>query len=281
MALQYTMKNGNNQTVVITGACGGIGRALTERFLGIGAYVIATDIKEEDLVELRGDFDDQYEERLTTRALDVTSDESWDQLASFLSENHPSGISVLVNNAGVLRPGYIESISKDDIDFHIDINVKGVMLGVSHMLPFLAKARGHIINLASLAGVAPIPGISLYSASKFAVRGFSLAAAQELKPKGIKVTVICPDAVATPMLDLQQDYEEAALTFSGGKPLTADEVAAEIVSVAGEDKLELMLPTMRGVLAKVSSALPDLAELLIEPLKNRGLSQQKQYRSGK
>ncbi|RME92046.1 MAG: SDR family NAD(P)-dependent oxidoreductase [Candidatus Hydrogenedentota bacterium] len=266
------------KTVFITGACGGIGRSLTEKFLKKGAIVIATDFREDGLQELRAEFDSEYEEELTTLSLDVTSQESWNQCIEFIDEHYPRGIDVLINNAGVLKPGYIPTITKEDIDFHIDVNVKGVMLGTVLCFPFLQRTKGHIINLASLAGVAPVPGISLYSASKFAVRGFSLAAAAELKQYGIKVTVICPDAVQTPMLDLQKDYEEAALTFSGGKPLTPDEVANAILQVVGQDKLEVLLPPSRGILAKATSAIPEVADLLLEPLKQLGLAAQKKYR---
>ena len=77
----------------------------------------------------------------------------------------------------------------------------------------------------------PIPGIALYSASKFAIRGFTLALAMEVEQYNVNVTCICPDAVATPMLDLQIDYEEVALTFSGTKPLSAKEIANAVADV--------------------------------------------------
>src|SRR5205823_4569252 len=111
--------------------------------------------------------------------------------------------------------------------------------------------HGHIINIASMAALAPIPGISLYSASKYAVRGFSLAAAQELRAHGVYVTVVCPDAVQTPMLDAQLAHDEAAATFSGPRLLTVEEVGRAIIGQGlARRPLEIYLPPSRGWLAR-------------------------------
>ncbi len=118
-----------------------------------------------------------------------------------------------------MRPGHTPELLDGDVELQIGVNLKGVIYGTREaarlMLrqPDLAR-RGHIVNIASLAALAPIPGLTVYSATKYAVRAFSLAAAEELRPLGIAVTVVCPDAVKTPMLDLQVGYEEAALTFT-------------------------------------------------------------------
>jgi len=111
-----------------------------------------------------------------------------------------------------------------------------------------------------LAALAPVPGLALYSASKFAVRGYSLVAGMELAEHGIAVTTICPDAVQTPMLDQQKDKEQAALTFSGARALIVQEVVDAILDNALKNKpLEIILPTMRGVIAKAANAFPTIA----------------------
>src|SRR5205085_5137897 len=125
-------------------------------------------------------------------------------------------VDVLMNVAGYLLPGYIHETSADQIERHMDINAKGLMLGTQAAARVMVRqGQGHIINIASMAALAPVPGLCCYSASKYAVRAFSLAVAQELRPHGVYVTAVCPDAVQTPMLDLQVDYQEAAMTFSG------------------------------------------------------------------
>jgi 3-oxoacyl-[acyl-carrier protein] reductase len=134
-----------------------------------------------------------------------------------------------------------------------------------------------------MAALAPIPGISVYSASKFAVRGFSLAAAQELEPHGVYVTVVCPDAVATPMVDYQLDHAGAALTFSGPRILSVDEVAQAIVGLLeGKPRFELNLPRSRAWLAKASSLFPRfLKRRITARLMKQGLARQQTLKSAR
>lgn len=140
----------------------------------------------------------------------------------------------------------------------------------------MAGRGGHVVNVASLAALAPIPGLALYSASKHAVRAFSIAAAEELAPAGIAVTVVCPDAVATPMLDIQVDDPSAALTFSGGRVLTAGEVAELLAGrVLDERPIEIALPASRAWLARAASLAPGLAAWLRPWLERRGRERQK------
>ncbi|MBL8032405.1 MAG: SDR family oxidoreductase, partial [Leptospiraceae bacterium] len=208
----------SGKVIIVSGAAGGIGQELTQKLSAQGATVLATDVDEVALRKLN------TLTRVQTLVADVRKSEHWEKTFSEAQALGP--VYALINAVGVLKPGYIDKVSAKDIDFHIDINVKGVMLGSAVAArEFKTSGKGHIVNIASLAGVAPIPGIALYSASKFAVRGFTLALAAELKESGVKVTVVCPDAVKTPMLDLQKDYPEAALTFSGSAPLTAADVA--------------------------------------------------------
>jgi len=260
----------SGKVIIVSGAAGGIGQELTQKLSAQGATVLATDVDEVALRKLN------TLTRVQTLVADVRKSEHWEKTFSEAQALGP--VYALINAVGVLKPGYIDKVSAKDIDFHIDINVKGVMLGSAVAArEFKTSGKGHIVNIASLAGVAPIPGIALYSASKFAVRGFTLALAAELKESGVKVTVVCPDAVKTPMLDLQKDYPEAALTFSGSAPLTAADVADAIIAALGGDELEITLPFWRGVFAKTASALPGIAPMLIDTLRKAGLENQARY----
>lgn len=258
------------KVIIVTGAAGGIGQEIAGQLSTAGATVVASDVDEIALRRVGG------MTRVETVVADVRKGEDWENV--FASAARLGRVYALVNAVGVLKPGYIEAVSATDIDFHIDINVKGVMLGSAMAArEFRRHGSGHIVNIASLAGVAPIPGIGLYSASKFAVRGFTLALASELVGSGIYATVVCPDAVRTPMLDLQKDYPEAALTFSGPAPLTAGEVAQAVVSVIGKNETEVTLPLWRGMIAKAAGALPGLAPVLVEALRRAGLKNQEKY----
>ena len=184
-----------------------------------------------------------------------------------------------MNVAGVLRPGYCWEASPEDVDFHFDINVKGCIHGTAAAARVM-KPRGHgqIINVGSLSALVPVPGLTLYSASKFAVRGYSLAAAQELAPYGVSVSVVEPDAVQTPMLDLQVDYEQAALTFSGDKPLTVDDVLVGVDKALKTKTMEVIMPLGRGTIARLATAAPQLATKIAPAFVRKGRRKQEEIK---
>lgn len=264
----------SDKVVFLTGCASGLGLHLAQRFLDDGDRVVATDINLEGL-KAQAQSRRWSPDKVSLHRLDVTSWTQWQQVMADTLAAWKK-IDVLANVAGYLKPGRIHETAVEEIDRHLDINVKGLILGSKLAAEQMVKqGRGHIINIASLAGVAPIPGISLYSTSKFAVRGFTLALAQELKPLGVNATVICPDAIETPMLTLQEDYEEAALTFSGKHTLTVEQVADLILGkVLKEAPPEVLLPEWRGVLAKVGSAMPGLSFRLGSLLGKAGRSEQ-------
>jgi 3-oxoacyl-[acyl-carrier protein] reductase len=261
---------------MLTGCASGIGRHMAEALLKQGARVLVTDINYQALQEIFQNHRDPDLVRM--KELDVRSAESWEKAFEFAIENWGK-VDVLMNIAGYLLPGYINEVSIEEINKHIDINTKGVIFG-THLAvkQMLDQGFGHIINIASLAGIAAVPGLNLYSASKFAVRGFSLAVAEELKPHGIFVTVVCPDAVRTPMLDSQANYEEAALTFSGSRILSLTDIEDLILNKVLKNKpCEVMFPVSRGIMAKLSSAFPNLVSFVAPSLKNKGLKKQKEF----
>lgn len=266
----------------MTGAAGGVGRVLARDLLEDGHRLLVTDRNLKELKSFYEDAADRFGNMLTLQKLDVTSHDGWSKAIQSCAKKQ-GGLDVVLNIAGLLKPGYSYDVNQSEIDMHLDVNAKGTIYGIATAARFMkSQGHGHIISISSLAGVAPIPGISLYSASKFAVRGYSLAVAQELAPHGIQVTVLCPDAIRTPMLDLQKDYEEAALTFSGPRFLSAEEISLGIREIIqkGQSKkapVEVTLPFSRGFLAKVASFAPALNHGLAEMLRKKGLKGQKKY----
>ncbi|MFO0594087.1 MAG: SDR family oxidoreductase [Myxococcaceae bacterium] len=240
---------------LLTGCASGIGRHLARALSNLGHQVLATDVNEPGLREAAAK--DGWGEKVKLQALDVRDRGQW-QAALEAALKHFGRLDVLLNIAGYLKPGWTWEVDQAQIDRHLDINVKGVMHGVCVVGEhFKNQRKGHVINIGSLASLAPVPGLSLYSSSKFAVRGFTLAAAQELAPHGVKVTLVMPDAVQTPMLDLQVDYEQAAMTFSGPKALTVEDIERAIIDeVLPNAPLELPLPFTRGAIARVATFLP-------------------------
>jgi len=266
--------------VLITGCASGIGKHLVGALSRRGFRVVATDV---DLVTLEKKAVEETWDKENVRLgkLDVRNEEEW-EAALDLAEREFGGLDVVMNVAGVLVPAWIKDVKANDIDFVLGVNVKGSMLGTrAAARRFLSKGRGHIVNIGSLASLAPVPGLGLYAASKFAVRGFTLAAATELEPKGIAVTLVMPDAVQTPMLDLQVNYEEAAMTFSGPRPLTVEDIEKVIVEkVLPEKPLEVALPFSRGFLARVANTAPALAAKLEPMLRKQGRKAQEKIKRG-
>jgi NAD(P)-dependent dehydrogenase (short-subunit alcohol dehydrogenase family) len=202
--------------VLVTGCASGIGCDLAQVLLAAGHRVLATDRVLPPLQQAaRRWAAPRVPEQLQLRALDVTDPLAW-EAAVAAAQRCWGGLDVLVSVAGVLVPGWAHELTDDAVDLHLDVNVKGVVHGVRAVVPgMIAQGHGHIVNVASLAALAPVSGLALYCASKYAVRGYSLSVALELRPHGIAVTVVCPDPVQTPMLDVQRDVEAAAMTFSG------------------------------------------------------------------
>lgn len=266
--------------VVVTGAASGIGRALVTALAKSGRRVLAADLTQDGLARARAE-ERWSESTVATQFLDVTSAHDW-EIALDVANARFGGIDVLCNVAGVLTLGFVTDISPVDCDKQLLVNVKGTALGTAAAARRLiaAKNPGHIVNFGSLASLSPVPGLSMYCASKWAVRGFSLSVAVELEPHGISVSLVCPDAVQTPMLDQQKGRDEAALTFSGSRPLTVDEVVRAVIDrVLPGRPLEIAIPLQRGLLARAGGIAPAVAQKLYPMLKKKGLEGQKRSKS--
>jgi len=268
---------------LITGAASGIGRHLVEHYAspaGGSHRILAADIDVEGLQRLKAatGFSD---EQVAVATLDVRSPDNWRAVIDDALDRF-GDLDVLMNVAGVLMPGYVWEFDAKQVDFHVDVNIKGVMHGTNAAAQtFRSRGAGHIINIGSLSGLVPVSGLTLYSATKFAVRGFSLAAAQDLAPHGVSLTVINPDAVATPMLDLQVDYEQAALTFSGEAPLTVQEVREAVDKALETKAMELLVPFGRGLIARLTTFAPAPLTKVAPLFKKRGIANQQKAKQGR
>lgn len=248
------------KTILITGASNGIGRALTEHFIKDNWRVYATDNDVTPLSNIESP-------NLKVVKLDVREATAWTEVLSQI--NH---LDVIINNAGVVVPSFVTDINLQEADLQIDVNFKGVVNGSTLAAQKMVQQQsGHIINIASLAGIAPIHGLPVYAATKAAVRSFSLSIIPELREKNVNVTVICPDLVSTNMLTKQLDYAAAAMTFSGGKILsTADVIRAVVNNALRDRQIEVMIPKTRGWLGKIGNVFPTIAGLLTKMLAKKG-----------
>jgi NAD(P)-dependent dehydrogenase (short-subunit alcohol dehydrogenase family) len=192
----------------ITGSARGLGRAFTEVVLEAGHLVAATARKPEQLADLVK----TYGDRVRTVRLDVTSPAEGQQAVAAAKEAF-GRIDVVVNNAGYGFVGAFEEMTSDEFKGQIDTNFWGVVNVTRAVLPVLREQGfGHIIQITSVGGRLGVPGLSGYNAAKFAVEGLSEALAQEIKPLGLKLTIVEPGGFRT-------DWAGASMAFA--KPMEA------------------------------------------------------------
>ena len=181
---------------LITGASTGLGRVLAEQVLAGGGQVAATARKPEQLALLR----EKYGQNVFTQALDVTDEASVEDAVAAI-EQHFGRIDVLVNNAGYGLVGAVEEAAEADIRQVFETNVFGLLRVTRAVLPGMrARRAGHILNLSSIGGLIASPGLGYYNATKFAVEALSESLTGELKPLGIRVTVVEPGPFRTDFL---------------------------------------------------------------------------------
>ncbi len=181
---------------VVTGAGSGIGRALAQRLSEAGSALALADIDEKGLLETAASLPGKSAE-VSTHVLDVSDETGVRAFAEDVVSRH-GRVTLLINNAGVALHGTFEEISLDDLRWLMGINFWGSVYGVRYFLPVLKKqARAHIVNISSVFGLVAPAGQSAYSASKFAVRGFTEALRHELQDTAVFVSCVHPGGIRT------------------------------------------------------------------------------------
>ncbi len=195
------MKDFNDRIVVVTGASSGIGRAIAVELASHGATAVLVGTNLQRLEESRKLCEDIGATAHVQQA-DVADAAAMQTMANTVI-NEIGVPDVLVNNAGVVMSGLIHEVEPEEWQRLIGINIMGVVHGCRYFLPaMLQRGRGgHIVNMASAAGLIGQPGMSTYCATKHAVVGMSASMRYELSGQGIGVTTICPGYVQTPILN--------------------------------------------------------------------------------
>lgn len=220
-----------DQVVLITGATSGFGQAAARRFARAGARVVATGRRGERLAALRQELGD----RVHVAELDMRDDQAVLNTVAHLPAPFRD-IGILINNAGLalgLEPA--DRAKLDDWIQMIDTNVRGLAVLTRAVLPgMVARRRGHVVNIGSVAAGYPYPGGNVYGGTKAFVHQFSLNLRADLVDKNVRVTVIEPGMAETEfsLVRFEGDATKAAAVYSGVKPLSADDVADTIFWVA-------------------------------------------------
>ncbi len=240
------------RSIFITGGASGIGRAVARHFGDRGWFVGVADVNvqgmEDTLGLIGGGFKYMHE-------LDVRDRDAWETALEAFSTAAGGRIDAMVNNAGIGTGGPIHELDKDEIDRCLDINLRGVLYGAQAIYPYLQKTApgSALVNIASAAGITGGSGMSVYSATKFGVRGIAESLDAEWAPEGIKVSSICPSFIETPLLEgtgnRRSNESVRERVVAAGLEITPVEEVAQAVwdAVHGDDLHYLVGKTAKQI----------------------------------
>lgn len=236
------------RVVLVTGAASGIGRAAATACAAEGASVTGLDLDQPGLEDLRRELGDSGGGAFELAIADVTSADQVAAAASAVLSRH-GRIDVLVNAAGISTMGLVVDLTEDEWDRTMAVNAKGVFLTTRAVLPsMIDRGAGNVVNIASAAGKKGSRTFSHYSASKFAVVGFTQSVALEVAATGVRVNSVCPGLISTPMQEREVTWEAALrgvseqavrdryiTTVPAGRIGTPQDVAGTVVFLASDD----------------------------------------------
>lgn len=244
----------------------GVGAATARRFAEHGANLVLAARGKKALEEIAEEL--RPKTGVVISAMDVADDDACSSLLK--KANYEFGaVHILVNNAGYHCRGPVEDVPAAELARMIDVNLRAPIYLARLALPYIREAGGGaVINVASLAGRTPVPGSATYSASKFGLRAFTFALAEELRGSGIKLAAVSPGPIDTGFI--MDDIDGTSdLTFS--QPLsTAEEVAIEILKLVINDKRERSMPPASGLLTYVNYLFPALGRAMRPALEKKG-----------
>jgi NAD(P)-dependent dehydrogenase (short-subunit alcohol dehydrogenase family) len=272
------IKNLNGKRCLITGAASGIGRATALAAAAKGAELFLTDINQRGLENAAGEIADSHSAVSWARAADISDHQAVVELAADVHATHGS-MDVVMNIAGVSTWGTIERLEHSDWRKMIDINLMGPISVLEQFVPPMIQAGrgGHIVNVSSAAGLFGLPWHAAYSASKFGLRGVSEVLRFDLRRHRIGVSLVCPGAVRTPLVntveilgvDRQSPTVEKLVRAFEKRAASPEDVAQKILT--GIERNQYMVLTSAdiklGYLLQRKFALP--YELAMRALNNR------------
>jgi 3alpha(or 20beta)-hydroxysteroid dehydrogenase len=224
------------KVALVTGAAGGLGMAMSKRLLEEGVEgIVLTDLSESKLFDFAKEMEQLHQVKIIPLTQDVTREEDWQQVASVIQQDFGK-LDILVNNAGGSRRVTFEEGTLDDWNWVVALNQTSTFLGMKVCLPLLKQSgKASIINISSVAGLTGYHAAA-YTASKWAVRGMTKAAAMEFADWGVRVNSVHPGFIRTPLtepvIELVKKYNKVNAMERIGQP---DEIAHAILFLASDE----------------------------------------------
>jgi len=266
------MNRFEDKVAVVTGAGSGLGRAIAVELAHAGASVVAVDV-DTDGLERTTSIADAAGKRCAARCADVSAyGEMVAMAASVLSEM--GRVDILVNNAGVGVGGELVNVPVEDFEWIVGINLMGEVYGTRLFLPqMIERGSGHIVNVSSLSGLVPLPFHMPYTTTKYALTGFSEVLFTEVRRHGIGVTLVCPGAIKTNIM-------QGTRTPAGGSPgqekfkerfggvldrgMQPEAVARKVLRAIEKDRFLCLAGTESYILYYLHRLSPGLMRRLVE-----------------
>jgi len=240
------------KTAIVTGGAGGVARALVPMLIAEDYRIALIDVNEIGLARMAAEHGD----RIIALPCDLTDLPALTAALEKAREKFGT-LDLLCNNAGVTTTGPFVGVEPASIPRDIGINLIAPLHIIHTVAPWMRAPGGAIVNTISLASITPLAGSSVYSATKFGLRGFSIALHMEMRARGITVSGVLPGAIDTPMLLKETREGATALNFLGD-PLPPEKVAKTILRAAKQGRLEYYIPYSERILSSLALFFPAL-----------------------
>ncbi|MBI4005434.1 MAG: SDR family oxidoreductase [Gammaproteobacteria bacterium] len=227
----------NKKVALVTGGSTGIGAAITKQLAIDGFHVVITGRTEKTLKQSA-----TQHKNISYIVADVSKPTDVQKAIKNVKDTH-GRLDILINNAGIAPSLPFEQVTLEHFDTIYNTNVRGLVDITVNAIPLLKASKGNIVNISSVAGDKPLPGISIYSSTKGAINTLTKVLAKELAPYGIRVNAVSPGPIETPIFDkmgmTKEEIDHMANAISQTVPLkrfgSAEEVAG-VVSYLASDK---------------------------------------------
>ncbi|PRY79327.1 SDR family NAD(P)-dependent oxidoreductase [Alkalibacterium olivapovliticus] len=259
------------KTIVVTGAGSGMGRELALELLTRGARVAALDMNEDAVLETTRLAPDA-KDKISTHVANITDRAMVERLVDEVIEHHGT-VDGIINNAGIIQPFIdVNDLSYEKIEQVMNVNFYGTLYMVKSFLPELLKRpEGHILNISSMGGFLPVPGQSIYGASKAAVKLMTEGLRSELLDTKVGVTVAFPGAIKTNIMKNSQVERKTTTDTSGRehKLTLADDAAKMMIDAIEDNAYRVMVGNDAKMMDRMYRVMPKKAAAVIaEKLKN-------------